>query len=815
MQHAEQQHVRAVQEVQKQLVVVQQELVKANQRAEAAAAVSQKLMAGTGPEGSGSQSAPDGELNGSQQHLSIHQTSQQRTLTSTSANMRLGSSHEQWTSHVVGTCSHTCAFHTSQSDRHELLVMLEAQSLQIERLMRGHYPALAPSDSSEFPEQLAAAWKQVELQHEETKLLREQLKLVKGQAAAGALPVTVELQQELFDARRQIADLSAQIDQLTRRTDSQVTESDALALKSLETIDTLERELAQAKAALTSAQSGHRRVASQADAVERAVELNSALENATKTAHREMEAQRAHHAAEVQQLQSDLSLAVQEISTLRSTTEPLQRANTDLHAQLAAQSDELARTKDTLQAYTHHLEQTVPAADLQRVNEDSARTRSALQFASQRSEQLEATLREREQQVKALSAALQMATQKSEQLEATLAEKERQSRTMIAELQQRITALQASASGSSSKSVDTEKVLAEKEKQHAQAMGQLKTQHQAEIKALSVQFHQLTAAMSDGAADEPAPRTPRQPLAVNGSPTSSATNGVASSPQAFAAGREHLSTLLETLNAENSSPAAFLLDFLLIVGRCKSEKRTGWVNERVPLPESIADHQYRMAIMAMTCVDYDALGGVESCASQSPTTFPSSKIDPFRAVQMALVHDLAEALVGDITPTQFSGVTKEAKHAMEQEAMDTICSTLRRAFPAKNPSAPHIADHLRDLYGEYEGGSTPTAKWLKNLDKVDMYLQAYEYQVRASGNDPSALGMKDRDLVKRLERFYSSEAETKEKISVQDSAAVSAGAQGKPQHLLQEVITELQRRRAKMTIAEGVASPTDRNLDEY
>lgn len=46
--------------------------------------------------------------------------------------------------------------------------------------------------------------------------------------------------------------------------------------------------------------------------------------------------------------------------------------------------------------------------------------------------------------------------------------------------------------------------------------------------------------------------------------------------------------------------------------------------------ESIADHMYRMAIITMMCPD------------------PTVKKD--RCVKMAIIHDMAEALVGDITP---------------------------------------------------------------------------------------------------------------------------------------------------------------------
>jgi putative hydrolase of HD superfamily len=41
---------------------------------------------------------------------------------------------------------------------------------------------------------------------------------------------------------------------------------------------------------------------------------------------------------------------------------------------------------------------------------------------------------------------------------------------------------------------------------------------------------------------------------------------------------------------------------------------------------------------------------------------------------MALVHDLAECTVGDITP--HCGVLPEDKHRMEDEAMEEICKNL-------------------------------------------------------------------------------------------------------------------------------------------
>ena len=71
-------------------------------------------------------------------------------------------------------------------------------------------------------------------------------------------------------------------------------------------------------------------------------------------------------------------------------------------------------------------------------------------------------------------------------------------------------------------------------------------------------------------------------------------------------------------------------------------------------PESVGDHMYFMALMALTSTP--------------------ENLDRSRCIEIALVHDLAECIVGDITPEKFSGVSKEEKHKMEQEAMEKLVS---------------------------------------------------------------------------------------------------------------------------------------------
>ena len=76
-------------------------------------------------------------------------------------------------------------------------------------------------------------------------------------------------------------------------------------------------------------------------------------------------------------------------------------------------------------------------------------------------------------------------------------------------------------------------------------------------------------------------------------------------------------------------------------------KRTGWVVHGVHEPETVSGHMYRMAMMAFL------FGGQSDPA-----------VSQEKCIKMALVHDLAESVVGDITP--FQGVSKEEKFAKEK-----------------------------------------------------------------------------------------------------------------------------------------------------
>ncbi len=142
-------------------------------------------------------------------------------------------------------------------------------------------------------------------------------------------------------------------------------------------------------------------------------------------------------------------------------------------------------------------------------------------------------------------------------------------------------------------------------------------------------------------------------------------------------------------------------------------KRTGWIDHEVRLPESVADHMYRMSMLCFALTD--------------------SSLNRDRLMKVCLCHDLAEALVGDITPTEISGVSKEEKRRLEEDALNTIVTDLDNYI---------IGNEIRGLWDEYEERSTPEGIVAAELDKFEMIVQADEYEKQYA------------DEGKRLDSFF-------------------------------------------------------------
>ncbi|GJP51323.1 hypothetical protein CLOM_g10482 [Closterium sp. NIES-68] len=167
-------------------------------------------------------------------------------------------------------------------------------------------------------------------------------------------------------------------------------------------------------------------------------------------------------------------------------------------------------------------------------------------------------------------------------------------------------------------------------------------------------------------------------------------------PETSAAGPADAREGRTTIGPADASSA---VDFLMMIQPLKTLKRTGWVKRGVQGPESIGDHMHRMAMMAFVLADVRG-------------------IDRERCVKMAIVHDVAEAIAGDITPS--CGVDKDEKYRLEKEALGKMCDAL-----GPNNRA---AGEMLALWEEYEANESSEARLVKDFDKLEMILQAHEYE---------------------------------------------------------------------------------------
>ena len=169
--------------------------------------------------------------------------------------------------------------------------------------------------------------------------------------------------------------------------------------------------------------------------------------------------------------------------------------------------------------------------------------------------------------------------------------------------------------------------------------------------------------------------------------------------------------VLSTLNPSvPTHPPSSPIPFLHTLTRLKSTRREGWCRFSLSNTESISDHMYRMSIITLL----------------APPSL-SSRICISHCMKMSLVHDMAESLVGDITPVD--GVSKEEKGRRESESMDFLTKALLGGIPNGVESGTAI----REIWQEYEDNVTIEAKFVHDVDKFELLLQMMEYERREEG----------------------------------------------------------------------------------
>ncbi|KPM43148.1 hypothetical protein AK830_g3375 [Neonectria ditissima] len=133
-----------------------------------------------------------------------------------------------------------------------------------------------------------------------------------------------------------------------------------------------------------------------------------------------------------------------------------------------------------------------------------------------------------------------------------------------------------------------------------------------------------------------------------------------------------------------------------IATKLKAVDRAGWIRHGIENPESVAAHSWGMTFLALFV--------------------PLESIDRSRVVFMAIIHDLAEVLVGDVTP--HDPISRKEKKRREDETMDLLASMLSKTD----------GEYILGLWREFEDGKTKESLVAQDLDKIDMVLQALTYE---------------------------------------------------------------------------------------
>ena len=170
-----------------------------------------------------------------------------------------------------------------------------------------------------------------------------------------------------------------------------------------------------------------------------------------------------------------------------------------------------------------------------------------------------------------------------------------------------------------------------------------------------------------------------------------------------------------------------VVDFYVLCNRLKDVIRTGWIdfNVKKGKAESVAEHTYGVQMLAIAMyIEYKYV------------------IDIKKVIYMIAIHDIGEALIGDLTDFNIS---KEAKEEKEHDAVHIILSKM---LDAKK---------VEKLFIEFDEGKSPEAIFARNCDKLECDIQAKIYdeaELVGSQRYNKTLTDQEKDNIKKGKPWY-------------------------------------------------------------
>ena len=142
-------------------------------------------------------------------------------------------------------------------------------------------------------------------------------------------------------------------------------------------------------------------------------------------------------------------------------------------------------------------------------------------------------------------------------------------------------------------------------------------------------------------------------------------------------------------------PPQAYIQFLNAIEKLKCNTRHSWTSSG--RQESVAEHSWRLSVMAMLCAD----------------EYPS--LDISKVIKMCLIHDWGEAVTGDIPAFDKTERDETDEHA-------AICRLLS--------SLPdHTREEFTALFDEMEAMETEEAKLYKSLDNLEALISHNEADI--------------------------------------------------------------------------------------
>ncbi len=159
----------------------------------------------------------------------------------------------------------------------------------------------------------------------------------------------------------------------------------------------------------------------------------------------------------------------------------------------------------------------------------------------------------------------------------------------------------------------------------------------------------------------------------------------------------HSTRTILALNAQT------VLDFIEEIAVLKNLPRTGWRFQGIKDGESVADHCYRVSLLSMILADMLNTHGVH--------------LDAEKVMRMALLHEVAEARIGDVPFPALEYISEDAKGHGESLAVKSMFGGFGT-----------VGEKYIEIWKEFEGNTSVEGQLVRAADKLELMIQAYEYE---------------------------------------------------------------------------------------